>query len=65
MAISLVFERMASYDSQIADRIIFMTGDTASEETESFLSNLSNPVIHKPFTINELRECLLGVLKGG
>ena len=57
-----VFERTASYDHRIADRIVIMTGDTANPETASFLSNISNTVIHKPFTLREIKENLKGVL---
>lgn len=53
-----VFERTIRYDSKIADCIVIMTGDTASPETASFLSSLRNAVIHKPFTLNDLREIL-------
>ena len=52
---SEVFEKTVEYDRQIADRIIIMTGDTASSETASFLSGLSNKVMHKPFSIDEVR----------
>ena len=57
-----VFERTVSQNHHIADRIVIMTGDTASPETASFLSNLSNSVIHKPFTLDDVRENISKVL---
>jgi len=57
-----VFERTVSNDHHIADRIIIMTGDTASTETASFLAHLSNTVVHKPFTLNQIRINIDGVM---
>ena len=51
-----VFEKTLGYREDISERIIIMTGDTASPETASFLAGLSNLVIHMPFTLKDVRE---------
>ena len=57
-----VYERTAGYDHGLADRIIIMTGDTASPETASFLAALGNAVIHKPFTLEDVKENISKVI---
>ena len=39
-------------------KIIFITGYPASHETEEFLSSLDNPLVNKPFSLEELRETI-------
>ncbi|MCH7736867.1 MAG: PAS domain S-box protein [Chloroflexi bacterium] len=59
-----VFEKTIEYDHRIADRIIIMTGDTASPETASFLSHLKNVSMHKPFTLDDVKERISVLLNG-
>jgi len=42
-------------DSAQASRVIFVTGDIASEETSKFLSDTGNISLSKPFNVNEFR----------
>ncbi|MCH7736291.1 MAG: PAS domain S-box protein [Chloroflexi bacterium] len=58
-----VFEQSIKYDHRIAGRIIVITGDTASPETASFLSKMNVAVMHKPFTLDEVRKCVRGILE--
>lgn len=44
-------------------RIIFMSGDTASRETQDFLRDTGNQYIQKPFTVQMLREVISKVLR--
>ena len=53
-----VHERIRSRDLRVADRIVFMNGDIARPETAAFLSGLSNTVLNKPFTLDEVRELI-------
>jgi CheY-like chemotaxis protein len=39
-------------------KIIFITGNPASREIEEFLSSLDNPLVRKPFSLDELREAI-------
>jgi two-component system NtrC family sensor kinase len=45
-------------DQAMADRIIFITGDTVSPDTRAFLQEVRNPVLAKPFKIAPLREAM-------
>ena len=57
-----VYERMRVTEPATADRMIFVTGDVASEHTRNFIETQRRPFVAKPFTIRELREALRGVL---
>ena len=49
-------------DPALARRIVFITGDTVSPDTRSFLQSVSNPVLSKPFKIGPLRDAIESVL---
>ena len=57
-----VYERMRVTEPATAERMIFVTGDVASENTRNFFETERRPFVAKPFTIRELREALRGVL---
>ena len=40
----------------LADRIIFLTGDTLGDQTRTFIDSVTNPIIGKPFQLSELKE---------
>lgn len=46
----------------LADRIIFSTGDTASEATTSFLDRVGNPYLSKPFDMEDLKLTIARML---
>jgi DNA-binding response OmpR family regulator len=39
---------------ELATRIVFITGDTASDETIALLSRVGTPCVEKPFRVQEL-----------
>jgi len=39
---------------KLAAKVIFITGDTASEETAALLAQSSTPCVEKPFRVHEL-----------
>ncbi|GIW72189.1 MAG: hypothetical protein KatS3mg102_1731 [Planctomycetota bacterium] len=39
---------------ELAPRILITSGDTATEETKRFCASLPNPVLHKPFEVEQL-----------
>ena len=45
-------------DPDLAERIIFITGDVANPETRKFLQNTSNPYLEKPFLLGALQETI-------
>ena len=51
-----LYERLAKVDPALADRVIFITGDTIAADTKEFLERAHNPVVNKPFNLNELRQ---------
>ncbi len=47
----------------LLDRIIFVTGDTASSETRSFFDDVGNRYLAKPFKIEEVKEVIQETLQ--
>ncbi|MGQ9667471.1 MAG: hybrid sensor histidine kinase/response regulator, partial [Anaerolineae bacterium] len=43
---------------ECTERIVFMTGDTVSADTQAFLREVGRPVLRKPFTLELLQELL-------
>jgi CheY-like chemotaxis protein len=48
----------------MADRTIFITGDTMTEETNDFLASSGRPYLAKPFTPMEFLEIIENALEG-
>lgn len=42
----------------LAERMIFFTGDTMNLDTRTFLEGIPNPHVSKPFVVRELREVI-------
>ena len=59
-----LYQCIESLDPNIAKRVIFMTGDTSSPETQEFVKAISNPLFMKPFNIMALRDEVIRVLDG-
>jgi CheY-like chemotaxis protein len=47
---------------ELADRIIFMTGDTLSLRARDFVTDTARPMLEKPFTPEEARRTIQEVL---
>lgn len=56
-----MYEKLVERRPEVADRVIFATGDTVRGDTLQFLESLGRPFLHKPFTLAELRTVLGGV----
>jgi len=54
-----LYERLAELNGEVASKVIFVTGDTLSDETREFLDSTGNPTVSKPFRHEELREAIL------
>jgi CheY-like chemotaxis protein len=50
-----LYRAVQEIQPQLADRIIFSTGDTASDTTAAFLEQLGNPYLTKPFDMDDLK----------
>jgi len=57
-----VWEHALAPDPQLAGRVVFMTGDIMSAETQGFLDNAARPFLLKPFTMEEVGRVISGVL---
>ena len=57
-----LYRRIREMDEELANRVIFATGDTLNPETQEFLESTGNAWLGKPFTVEELedriQECL-------
>lgn len=54
------FESLTVVRPDLAQRVTFSTGDTIRGDTLSFLERQGRPVLHKPFSLAELRALLAG-----
>ena len=48
---------------ELAQRVIFVTGDTVSPDTQSFLSQTGRPHLAKPFSLEEVRAAVAAALE--
>jgi PAS domain S-box-containing protein len=56
------YRELAGKRPELAERMIFLTGDVVSEETQHFLSSTGNPHLDKPFQLTHLEAVITGVL---
>ena len=50
----VLYAEIAKRVPQLASKVMFITGDNLSADTQEFLSTIPNPVLVKPFAIEEL-----------
>ena len=60
-----LYEQLRKLDRSLAQRTVFITGDTVSPETRDFLERVRNPCLAKPFRIRQVRETILQLLADG
>jgi CheY-like chemotaxis protein len=58
----VVWERAVASDPRLAGRVVFMTGDIMSAETQGFLEEAGRPFLLKPFTMEEVGRVVSEVL---
>ena len=51
-----LYKRIKALRPELAPRIIFVTGDTISHDTLSFIEKTENPYLTKPFDIDKVRQ---------
>ena len=49
-----LYQELLNHHSEMAARVIFMSGDTINPDTQSFFEELPNPVLEKPFDSSDL-----------
>lgn len=57
------YESIRDLDQDLARRIIFTTGETVNEELRPFFEMLKNPILHKPFTIDQIRQSISNLVQ--
>jgi two-component system NtrC family sensor kinase len=57
------YESIRQFDNELAQRIIFTTGATVNEELKPFFEMLKNPILHKPFTIDQIRNTISNLIR--
>jgi two-component system NtrC family sensor kinase len=50
--------QLKARDAKMAARMIFATGDTVSEDARAFLDSTGNPVVSKPFRLEEMEDVI-------
>ena len=53
-----IFERLCALDPAVANRFIFMTGDSLSSKAQTFLSGEERSCLFKPFSVEELHSTI-------
>ena len=49
-----LFHQIEASDQKAAAKVIFITGDTSDENTHEFITGLNNPVVLKPFQLDDI-----------
>ena len=57
-----VWRRVLARDPALAARVIFLTGDTMSPESQKFLQEAARPVLTKPLTIDRVAGLIQDIL---
>jgi signal transduction histidine kinase/BarA-like signal transduction histidine kinase len=60
-----VWQWILSHRRPLADRVIFMTGDTMSAQSQRFLQETGRPVLYKPLAMDRIGQLVDEVLVGG
>ncbi len=60
-----LFARLRSEKPGLAERIVFVTGDTLSPDVADFLRDCGRPCLEKPFAPDDVRRAVAAVLADG
>ena len=58
-----LYDRLRREYPGLAERTVFITGDTVSPETRDFLQRVDNPCLAKPFRVRQVRETISAILE--
>ena len=58
-----LYRLIEASDKQVAGKVIFITGNSARSDIDVFISDSGNPVLHKPFYLDELHRQILKSLE--
>ncbi|MEE3141248.1 MAG: ATP-binding protein [Chloroflexota bacterium] len=51
-----LYHRMQSMSESLASKVVFISGDTVSPDTREFVSQTGNPLLTKPFNLEEMLQ---------
>jgi two-component system NtrC family sensor kinase len=57
-----MYRRLRDDQNPLAERVIFITGDTVAPDTRKFLQDIDNTVLAKPFRLRDVRESVASAL---
>ena len=57
-----LYRRLRDDRNPLAERVIFITGDTVAPDTRKFLQDIDNTVLAKPFRLRDVRESVASAL---
>ena len=57
------YKTLKQKKSPYLNKIIFVTGDTTSDEIQEFLNSIDNPLLKKPFELHDIRKVIQELLK--
>jgi CheY-like chemotaxis protein len=60
-----IYRRLLTLRPEVAERVVFCTGDSFSEDTQEFLDDAGCPVLWKPFDLEELRTTIAATAARG
>jgi CheY-like chemotaxis protein len=52
------YQQLKGTGSPYLEKVIFITGDTVDHEIQEFLKSISNPLLDKPFGLDDLKEAI-------
>lgn len=50
------YQRICNINPTLARKIVFTTGDSISQELKQFFQKAKNPILNKPFTVNDIKN---------
>ena len=53
-----LYQRMQSISESPASKVVFISGDTVSPDTREFVSQTGNPLLTKPFNLEEMLQAV-------
>jgi two-component system response regulator AtoC len=52
------YQQLKGTGSPYLDKVIFITGATTSHEIQEFLKSINNPLLNKPFGLDDVKEAI-------
>ncbi len=56
------YQQLKGIGSPYLGKFIFITGDTMSHEIQEFLKSINNPLLNKPFGLDDVKEAIRRLL---